>query len=377
MNILIAGDFFISDNYQGHELIDKSVQELFEKADYRIVNLEAPITKDISKNKILKTRPHLRTSDNTTIPFLKQLRIDMVTLANNHILDYGENGLKDTFKALTKEQIAFVGAGNNIQEAAKPFTLEKEGLKIAILNFAENEWSIAENDKPGANPLDIIDNVNQIKAAKATHDKVICIIHGGHEYYHLPSPRMQKQYRFYAEQGADAVIGHHTHCISGNEVYKNVPIIYSLGNFLFTKPSKKDVWYEGSITNLLIEKEEPIKFEIYPVKQQKNSFQTVLLKNHEKNIVFEKIQNFNNTITENEILQKKWDELIDEKQKNYIKYLSPVNSIRNRLVRTGINKLGLDSRLISNRHLLLLLNIIRCESHYNLLSSALIKQHKK
>jgi len=52
------------------------------------------------------------------------------------------------------------------------------------------------NDKPGANPLDIIDNVNQIKAAKATHDKVICIIHGGHEYYHLPSPRMQKQYRF-------------------------------------------------------------------------------------------------------------------------------------------------------------------------------------
>ncbi len=115
---------------------------------------------------------------------------------------------------------------------------------------------------------------------------------------------MQKQYRFYAEQGADAVIGHHTHCISGNEVYKNVPIIYSLGNFLFTKPSKKDVWYEGSITNLLIEKEEPIKFEIYPVKQQKNSFQTVLLKNHEKNIVFEKIQNFNNTITENEILQK-------------------------------------------------------------------------
>jgi len=319
----------------------------------------------------------LRTLDNTTIPFLKQLRIDMVTLANNHILDYGENGLKDTFKALTKEQIAFVGAGNNIQEAAKPFTLEKEGLKIAILNFAENEWSIAENDKPGANPLDIIDNVNQIKAAKATHDKVICIIHGGHEYYHLPSPRMQKQYRFYAEQGADAVIGHHTHCISGNEVYKNVPIIYSLGNFLFTKPSKKDVWYEGSITNLLIEKEEPIKFEIYPVKQQKNSFQTVLLKNHEKNIVFEKIQNFNNTITENEILQKKWDELIDEKQKNYIKYLSPVNSIRNRLVRTGINKLGLDSRLISNRHLLLLLNIIRCESHYNLLSSALIKQHKK
>jgi poly-gamma-glutamate capsule biosynthesis protein CapA/YwtB (metallophosphatase superfamily) len=76
--------------------------------------------------------------------------------------------------------------------------------------------------------MDIIDNANQIKEAKATHDKVIVIVHGGHEYYNLPSPRMQKQYRFYADQGADFVVGHHTHCISGYEVYNGVPIYYSL-----------------------------------------------------------------------------------------------------------------------------------------------------
>ena len=57
------------------------------------------------------------------------------------------------------------------------------------------------------------------------------IVHGGHECYNLPSPRMQKQYLFYADQGADIVVGHHTHCISGYEVYKGVPIYYSLGNF--------------------------------------------------------------------------------------------------------------------------------------------------
>ena len=82
--------------------------------------------------------------------------------------------------------------------------------------------------------MDIIDNTNQIREAKASHDKVIVIVHGGHEYYNLLSPRMQKQYRFYADQGADIVVGHHTHCISGNEIHNGVPKYYSLGNFLFT-----------------------------------------------------------------------------------------------------------------------------------------------
>ena len=111
-------------------------------------------------------------------------------------------------------------------------------MNIFIFNFCENEWSIAESDNPGANPMDIIDNANQIKYARELADYVIVIVHGGHEYYNLPSPRMQKQYRFYADQGADIVVGHHTHCISGNEVYKGVPIYYSLGNFIFTKNKK-------------------------------------------------------------------------------------------------------------------------------------------
>ena len=116
-------------------------------------------------------------------------------------------------------------------------------ITIAIINFCENEWSIAEEDSAGANPMDFIDNANQIREAKAVHDKVI--VHGGHEYYNLPSPRMQKQFRFYADQGADIVIGHHTHCISGNEVYNGVPIYYSLGNFLFTKNNTNEDWYTG------------------------------------------------------------------------------------------------------------------------------------
>jgi len=363
MNILISGDFYISDDFQNKELIDQSVLDLFHQADYRIVNLEAPITEDIPKNKILKTGPHLRMSEDTVMPYLKQLKIDAVTLANNHILDYGAKGLYETFESLKQNKIDYVGAGKSLGVAAQPLTLEKDGVRIAILNFCENEWSIAEEDKPGANPMDIIDNTNQIKTAKATHDKVICIIHGGHEYYHLPSPRMQKQYRFYVDNGADAIIGHHTHCIGGYEIYNDVPIIYSLGNFLFTKPSKYDMWYNGLLCKLNIEICKSIKFEIYTVKQLKNKFHATLLKNEERNIVLDTIQELNNSITQEGQLQKKWEGFVRQKETQYLNVYSPINCFNNRYISYVIKKIRIDKWLMNKNHYKLMLNIMRCEAH--------------
>ena len=135
MKILIAGDLFVSDQFYNDNIIDKSVQDLFSKADYRTVNLEAPITDDRSENKIIKTGPHLRMSSDTIMPYLHQLKIDAVTMANNHILDYGDKGVTDTFKELDNHKIKYIGAGNDLTEARKPLSLHKDGLKIAILNF--------------------------------------------------------------------------------------------------------------------------------------------------------------------------------------------------------------------------------------------------
>jgi|SRR5690554_1876380 len=131
-------------------------------------------------------------SEEIAINHLNQLNIDCVTLANNHILDYGIESINDTFDVLNNNSISNVGAGKNLTDAANPFVLEKEGVKIALVNFCENEWSIAETDSPGANPMDLIANAQQIKYARELADYVIVIVHGGHEYYNLPSPRMQK-----------------------------------------------------------------------------------------------------------------------------------------------------------------------------------------
>lgn len=363
MNILITGDFFIADEYANKELIDQSVVELFQQADYRIVNLEAPLTANEPKNKILKTGPHLRMTENTVLPYLKQLNVDAVTLANNHVLDYGAKGLIDTFESLSKNKINYVGAGNNLTDATKPLALEKDGLRIAILNFCENEWSIAEVDKPGANPMDIIDNTNQIKAAKATHNKVICIIHGGHEYYHLPSPRMQKQYRFYVDNGADAIVGHHTHCVGGYEVYNDVPIIYSLGNFLFTKNAANPDWYIGLI--LEIEwKEDQLKTILHPVCQEKETFKLYLPKGKEQEEIFNRVQSYSEIIQDESLLEQSWEQYISLKTGEYLNYWSPSSFVKNRFLRGVLNKLGIDFK--NKKGLSLFLNLMRCEAHSDL-----------
>jgi len=374
MNILISGDFVIADEYANNELIDQHVVDLFQQADFRIVNLEAPLTANEPKNKILKTGPHLRMSENTILSYLKQLKVNAVTLANNHILDYGAKGLNDTFELLDKNKINYVGAGSNLSEAAKHLTLEKEGLRIAILNFCENEWSIAKPDSSGANPLNIIDNTNQIRIAKATHDKVVCIIHGGHEYYHLPSPRMQKQYRFYADNGADAIVGHHTHCIGGYEIYNDVLIIYSLGNFLFTMTSKSECSYTGLVLQLQLKVHSPISFELFPVKQSTKSFFTTLIEKEEKHNIEQDILALNKIIADESTLKLKWEEFILLRSRSYLNYLSPVFGIKNRYIQFILNYFRFNRFLLTKNSLKFFLNLMRCESHADLTKEILSRK---
>jgi len=363
MDLLFTGDYFVSDEFKGQNLIDTSILKLFQEVDYRVVNLETPVTGNNPQNRILKTGPHLRSSPAAIFPMLKQLRVDLVSLANNHIMDYGSTGLADTIAHCNNNAIPHVGVGQNITDSAEPFILERYNQKIAFLNFTENEWSIAESDKPGANPLDIIDNLNQIKLAGKVYDKVIVIIHGGHEYYHLPSPRMVKQYRFYAENGADAIICHHTHCIGGYEVYNNVPIFYSLGNFLFTKRSIYEAWYTGFVLKLKIIQHKSIGFELYPVRQDRQQFIVKLLEEREKDLVLEEVNRYNIIINDSTLLNQHWNHFLDIQAKQYLNFFSPVNLIRNRYIRGILNRMSLNRYILKKRYLKLILNVIRCEAH--------------
>src|SRR5690606_37654546 len=138
-----------------------------------------------------------------------------------------------------------------------------------------------------------------IQEAKSQSDFVLVIVHGGHEYYNLPSLRMQKQYRFYIDNGADLVVGHHSHCISGMETYKNKKIYYSLGNFLFTKPSVFKGWYNGLILEVIISKDKEISVTHKFVEQSKVDYGLSFVQDRERSfeeyssIIIDETQLFN------------------------------------------------------------------------------------
>ncbi|MBQ8935725.1 MAG: CapA family protein, partial [Oscillospiraceae bacterium] len=128
--------------------------------------------------------------------------------------DYGQVGVEDTINCLAGK-IYCVGGGKTLAEARAILYKQIGGKAVAIINFCENEWSIARKDRGGSNPMNVITNFNDIRTAREESDLVVVIVHGGVEHYSLPTPRMKELYRFYIDAGADVVINHHQHCFSG------------------------------------------------------------------------------------------------------------------------------------------------------------------
>jgi poly-gamma-glutamate synthesis protein (capsule biosynthesis protein) len=375
IKITIGGDFCITPPYLNKNLISKTLTNLFNESDINIVNLECPIIENGNNLKILKTGPHIYSKKEIFIP-LKKLKIDAVTLANNHILDYGPVGVATTIEQCSNNKILGIGAGLDLYQAAKPAIIEKKGVRIALLNFCENEWSIAKNECAGANPFNIIDNLKQIQVARNLAELVIVIIHGGHEYYNLPSPNMVKTYRFFAENGADAIIGHHPHCIGGYEFLNKVPIIYSLGNMLFTKPNRQKKWYTGLIVQLDYEKNKQLKIELHPIHQSEQTFQVTLLKDNAKTEVLNRVSEYSDIIKNENNLYCEWKQFVKSK-KRAINLFSPLNILPGRYFKAALNRLGFNKILLPEQYLVRILNHIRCEAHRDILVESLQSKFQK
>jgi poly-gamma-glutamate synthesis protein (capsule biosynthesis protein) len=366
MLINVAGDFCITPPFLPNDLFSQEVVALFERADLNIVNLECPIiSQNELDNKILKTGPHLH-SDDGIFNHFKNLNINAVALANNHILDYSDAGLQRTVEKCRENNIITTGVGKNIRDAGMPRFIDKNGLLLAIVNICENEWSIAGSDSPGANPLDLVDNHNQIKLAKSKADKVFVIIHGGHEYYPLPSPQIVKTFRFFADSGADAVIAHHPHCIGGYEVYKSVPIFYSLGTMIITRASVYDAWYTGLVLQIDIDDSLQMKWQLIPIRQSIENHSVSLLNGAHKEDVLSDVEKYSRIIANDEELHDNWVKYIDTKKKQILQKFSPLNGLRNRYLIAIFRRLGFNKIAFSKKYLASVLNYIRCDALHNL-----------
>jgi poly-gamma-glutamate synthesis protein (capsule biosynthesis protein) len=305
MKVLTVGDFCPQNRVA--ELFDKgeyktvldSVKKVISNVDYSIVNFECPVTKGGEKP-IEKCGPNLQCSEKG-LEAVKWAGFDCVTLANNHFLDYGKEGVEHTLEVCEKYGVDTVGGGMNLHEASKILYKEIEDKTLAIINCCEHEFSIATEETAGSNPLNPIQQYYDIKEARMKADYLLVIVHGGHEHYQLPSPRMQETYRFFVDAGADAVVNHHQHCFSGYEYYKGKPIVYGLGNFCFDKQGYfEGLWEYGYM--VMIDFANDIEMTILPYQQCKENPQIEFLK--DTGSFDEKIQELNNIISSKDELNR-------------------------------------------------------------------------
>ena len=337
-------------------------------ADFAITNLECPLTDAISP--IVKTGPALHASPEC-IKSLAFAGFDLVTLANNHILDQGYNGLKETLEVCNNHSIATLGAGLSKEEAVKTYYINLDNIRIALIAIAENEWTTLGGKHYGAHPLNPVDNYYTIVEAKNNANVVIVMVHGGHEMYQLPSVRMQKTYRFFIDVGADFVIGHHSHCVSGYEYYKSKPIIYSLGNFVFDIKKATSLWSIGMAVVIKIN-DNKTDFELLPFKQNGEKAEIQLLKSKEKDDFFKMLNELNCKIKNTNMLENEFGAFCHSSAKMYKSFIEPYESKYLHYLRNQ----GLVPSCWKKSKKLLLENLIRCESHRDVLLNILKNEQR-
>jgi len=364
VRVLIAGDFVPTRRLAGLSTIVP--RELFGEfadrisgADLAILNLEAPLCEPLLA--IEKTGPNMHAPVENA-KFVAKAGFDLATLANNHVFDFGAQGLESTMAALDEIKVAYVGAGVNLKQASEPYLAVCDGIKVAILNFAENEWSTTRGSSAGACPIDPVSNFRAIRDAARQADHVIVICHGGHEMYALPSPRMKQLFRFYVEAGASAVVNHHPHCVSGYEVFEGAPIFYSLGNFLFDHDHlRAGPWTQGMAVELIFSGDS-LDYEIDLFDQCTEDTLFRLCDAESRVERLDKLDALNQIINDDERLESSFLDYSEAKARQYLRYLEPV---RSRLLFAAQNR-GLAPTLLSRRQKRLLLNVIRCEAHRDL-----------
>ena len=243
VRLLFAGDVYLSDHVLeaygaagGIEgVVSKGYLQDIEAADYFMVNEEFPFS---TRGTPAKDKQFTFRVEPKKVKLLQEMGIDLVTLANNHALDYGRDALLDTIDTLDQAGIAHVGAGENLDQAQKPVHVELKGKRFAFIGatrvIPEADWA-AGSAWPGM--FSAYDGGEQlaeeIKAAKQQADYVIVYVHWGIEREEMPNEVQTTLAHRLVDAGADLVVGAHPHVLQGIEYYKGVLIAYSLGNFVF------------------------------------------------------------------------------------------------------------------------------------------------
>ena len=234
-----------------------AVLPLLQRAPIVLGNLEGPFAQKARR----QPRNFSYRVDISLASSLSRAGINVVTMANNHLLDCGRAGVLETLEALAATNVLAVGAGANERAAHTPVILRAGNLRVGLLGYYWNSRCAATGEKPGSamDPPEALEA--DIRALRQRANRIVVTFHWGVPYEREPSPEDRAKARFAIDCGADAIVGHHSHIVQPFEIYRGCPIFYSVGNFAFGSGNSRA---EGLLLGLRFEPKKTV-VTVYPL----------------------------------------------------------------------------------------------------------------
>lgn len=339
--------------------------------DLNVANLEAPVTRG-GELPLEKTGPNL-SNTGALLDVLSDAGVKVFGLANNHIKDFGSDGIEATLAELDARGVRYFGAGMDASSARQPLFLKLARHVVGFLAFADHEFSIAEQEEAGANGFDPFESLDDVREAKSKCDYLVVLFHGGIEHYEYPSPLLKKKLRKIVEAGADLVTAQHSHCIGAFEQYRHGSILYGQGNFLFGEQPGNDRWNSGSIIQVTLGDDGLTDVRVIPVVARRGGG-TDLMAEPEAATCLSELQRRGTEVQDDALVAECWERFCEHQKKTYLPHLLGWGRLLTRL-----NKI-LDGRLVdrlyAKRARMVTHNLIRCEAHHEVLDTILRRAYE-
>lgn len=255
-------------NKHGHDIYYKDIKDIWEDSDISLINLEAAVLEndpeEIEYDKIDSSSGVYLDISREDVKAIKNSGINLIGFANNHSMNYGVQGIIESMEIFEDEKINYIGAGENIYDAIKPYTEVIDGKKIAITAITDVliRGARATTNIPGINTTGYIHADYELERIIRNNDFNIVYIHWGTEYSLRPDKEIQELGRKLIDMGVDVVVGSHPHVLLPIEKYKDGMIVYSMGNLVFDQKTGRTT--DSAIANLYLENNERY-FEFVPI----------------------------------------------------------------------------------------------------------------
>lgn len=258
--IFVCGDLL--NTVTRENFFSSQISDVIKGADYSICNFEAPVESDGSP--IKKAGPH-KEQYSETVSILKAAGFDLLLLANNHIFDYGKEGLERTLEEANHNSLDTIGAELDFDNAYRPLIKDINGLKIGFINASEAQFGVLTNDYKNDSGYAWINHpkINDIVVSLEKQvDYLMFFAHAGLENYEIPLIEWRSRYKELCDLGVDCLVGSHPHVAQGFEEYNGKTIFYSLGNFYFPNLKKPETIEYGYSIVFDIAIDKKMSFEI-------------------------------------------------------------------------------------------------------------------